>query len=140
LLHDPLGSEPIIVSGSANFSDASTKENDENMIVVQGDLQVADIYFTEFNRLWNHYYYYFRSVQESLAQGDHDNRQESLFLVEDVSWIKKYEPDTASVHAEWCGAPRATISHPGSVFCAETCKKFQRSRPGPCGARPRRDK
>ncbi|MBI2719389.1 MAG: hypothetical protein HYX36_11625, partial [Rhizobiales bacterium] len=31
LLKDPLGTDPIVVTGSANFSDASTKENDENM-------------------------------------------------------------------------------------------------------------
>ena len=56
LLRDPLGADPIVVTGSANFSDASTITNDENMIVVRGDLRVADIYFTEFNRLWGHYY------------------------------------------------------------------------------------
>ena len=62
LLMDPLGDDPIVVTGSANFSDASTNDNDENMLIIRGDRRVADIYFTEFNRLFNHYY--FRSVQE----------------------------------------------------------------------------
>ena len=62
LLMDPLGSDPIVVTGSANFSDASTNDNDENMLVIRGNRRVADIYFTEFNRLFNHYY--FRAVQE----------------------------------------------------------------------------
>ena len=62
MLIDPLGADPIVVTGSANFSVASTKENDENMLIVRGDRRVADIYFTEFNRLFNHYY--FRSVIE----------------------------------------------------------------------------
>ena len=62
LLMDPLGDDPIVVTGSANFSDASTNDNDENMLIIRGDQRVADIYFTEFNRLFNHYY--FRSVQE----------------------------------------------------------------------------
>ena len=32
LLIDPLGKDPIVVTGSANFSKASTNDNDENMI------------------------------------------------------------------------------------------------------------
>ncbi len=37
------------------------------MQFVRGNLRVADIYFTEFNRLFNHYY--FRSVTEATAHG-----------------------------------------------------------------------
>ncbi len=29
--------------------------NDENMLIIRGDQRVADIYLTEFNRLFNHY-------------------------------------------------------------------------------------
>ena len=57
LLADPLGDDPVVVTGSANFSDASTNDNDENMLVIRGDRRVADIYFTEFNRLFNHFYF-----------------------------------------------------------------------------------
>ena len=32
MLVDPLGDDPIVVTGSANFSDASTRANDENML------------------------------------------------------------------------------------------------------------
>jgi phosphatidylserine/phosphatidylglycerophosphate/cardiolipin synthase-like enzyme len=92
LLRDPLGSDPLVVTGSANFSDASTKENDENMILVRGDKRVADIYFTEFNRLFNHYY--FRSVHEALKRNGEDAESE-LFLKEKPSeWLAKYAPGT----------------------------------------------
>lgn len=93
LLRDPLSSDPIVVSGSANFSDASTNDNDENMLVIRGDLKAADIYFTEFNRLFNHYY--FRSVLED--RGDHGKKPDdaSLFLAETAAeWLKKYKPGT----------------------------------------------
>ena len=40
MLVDPLSDNPIVVAGSANFSDASTKQNDENMIVVVGNKKV----------------------------------------------------------------------------------------------------
>jgi phosphatidylserine/phosphatidylglycerophosphate/cardiolipin synthase-like enzyme len=55
MLIDPLGNDPIVVAGSANFSAASTEDNDENMVVVRGDKRVADIYLGEFMRLWSHH-------------------------------------------------------------------------------------
>ncbi len=55
MLVDPLGSNPIVISGSANFSKASTDTNDENMLIIKGDKRIADIYFGEYNRLFSHY-------------------------------------------------------------------------------------
>jgi len=55
MLIDPLSDDPIVVAGSANFSDASTTNNDENMIITRGNERVADIYFGEFMRLYSHH-------------------------------------------------------------------------------------
>jgi phosphatidylserine/phosphatidylglycerophosphate/cardiolipin synthase-like enzyme len=55
MLIDPLSDDPIVVAGSANFSVASTTENDENMLVVRGNTRVADIYLGEFMRLYTHH-------------------------------------------------------------------------------------
>jgi phosphatidylserine/phosphatidylglycerophosphate/cardiolipin synthase-like enzyme len=52
MLIDPLGEDPIVITGSANFSAPSTTDNDENMLVVRGDKSVADVYLTEFMRLF----------------------------------------------------------------------------------------
>jgi phosphatidylserine/phosphatidylglycerophosphate/cardiolipin synthase-like enzyme len=95
LLQDPLGKDPIVVTGSANFSTASTNSNDENMLLIRGDKRVADIYFTEFNRLFFHYY--FRSVQERTARAlDAEEKkttdQQTLFLAETDAWLKAYKP------------------------------------------------
>ena len=92
LLIDPLGPDPIVITGSANFSQASTTENDENMIVVRGDRRTADIYATEFNRLFNHYY--FRSVTEATAGEPQSVLDASLFLAEDDGWLQKYRAGT----------------------------------------------
>jgi phosphatidylserine/phosphatidylglycerophosphate/cardiolipin synthase-like enzyme len=90
LLMDPLGDDPIVVTGSANFSDNSTTENDENMLIIRGDPRVADIYFTEFNRLFNHYY--FRSVLNATT-ADQKSTTSSLFLSETPqAWLVKYQP------------------------------------------------
>ena len=55
MLVDPLSGDPVVVAGSANFSEASTTDNDENMIVVSGNKRVADIYLGEFMRLYSHH-------------------------------------------------------------------------------------
>jgi phosphatidylserine/phosphatidylglycerophosphate/cardiolipin synthase-like enzyme len=87
LLVDPLSNDPVIVTGSANFSNASTNDNDENMIIIRGNKRVADIYFTEFNRLFNHYY--FRSVYKN-AKANNNTFEESFFLQENDKWLEKY--------------------------------------------------
>lgn len=99
LLSDPLGPDPVVVTGSANFSKASTTENDENMIIIRGDARVADIYFTEFNRMFFHYY--FRSVVQQLSarngqqQGDQPQADQHAFdLIENDTWTLKYAPGT----------------------------------------------
>jgi len=61
MLIDPLGNDPIVVAGSANFSEASTTKNDENMLIICGNKRVADIYLGEFMRLFSHH-----SFRESL--------------------------------------------------------------------------
>jgi phosphatidylserine/phosphatidylglycerophosphate/cardiolipin synthase-like enzyme len=57
LIVDPLGASPAIVVGSANFSEASTRAKDENMLVLKGPAfsREADIYLTEFIRLFDHF-------------------------------------------------------------------------------------
>jgi phosphatidylserine/phosphatidylglycerophosphate/cardiolipin synthase-like enzyme len=91
LLHDPLGNDPIVVTGSANFSKASTQNNDENMVIIRGDTRVADIYFTEFNRLFFHYY--FRSVTEARKGAKDARTVAALFLDEKgTEWQKQYAP------------------------------------------------
>jgi phosphatidylserine/phosphatidylglycerophosphate/cardiolipin synthase-like enzyme len=55
LLIDPLSEDPLICSGSANFSRNSLINNDENMLLIRGDTRVADIYMTELDRIFRHF-------------------------------------------------------------------------------------
>jgi hypothetical protein len=55
MLIDPLSDDPIVITGSANFSDASIRRNDENMLIIRGNKGVADIYLGEFMRLYSHF-------------------------------------------------------------------------------------
>ena len=56
LLIDPLSDDPLICTGSANFSSNSLTSNDENMLLIRGEKRVADIYLTELDRIFKHFY------------------------------------------------------------------------------------
>ena len=88
LLIDPLSNDPVLVTGSANFSEPSTTANDENMIIIRGNLRAADIYFTEFNRLFNHYY--FRAVYSN-AKNNRATKDANIFLQPNDNWLEKYK-------------------------------------------------
>lgn len=62
MLLDPLSDDPVTVTGSANWSAPSMNQNDENMLVIRGNTRVADIYLTEFMRIFSHHRF-----RESLA-------------------------------------------------------------------------
>jgi phosphatidylserine/phosphatidylglycerophosphate/cardiolipin synthase-like enzyme len=55
-LIDPLEKVPVVVTGSANFSKSSITKNDENTLIIKGDQRVADIYLTEFSRMFEHFW------------------------------------------------------------------------------------
>jgi phosphatidylserine/phosphatidylglycerophosphate/cardiolipin synthase-like enzyme len=86
MLVDPLRDDPIVVAGSANFSDASTRRNDENMLIVRGNKRVADIYLGEFMRLYSHH-----AFRESLQWRDSDNPPKPLRTDD---WWSDYFGDT----------------------------------------------
>jgi len=88
LLVDPLGDDPTVITGSANFSPDSTITNDENMLVIQGDGDVADVYFTEFARMFAHYYARWWAAQmKAKGTGDAEIRS---FLDETDGWQEPY--------------------------------------------------
>lgn len=90
LLVDPLTDNPTTVTGSANFSPDSTNANDENMLVIQGDTDVADIYFTEYARIFNHFYARFWASQLTKSPADAET---ASYLDETTGWQTKYFVD-----------------------------------------------
>jgi phosphatidylserine/phosphatidylglycerophosphate/cardiolipin synthase-like enzyme len=89
MLIDPLGVDPIIFTGSANFSDASTLRNDENMLVIRGNKRVADIYLGEYMRFWNHY-----AFREWAAAHKDPAETKFKFLDTTNKWWREYFEDT----------------------------------------------
>ncbi len=91
MIVDPLSAEPVVVTGSANFSKASTDTNDENMLVIKGDKRIADIYLGEYMRLYNHYAFR-ESVKRALDNQTAGNPSQwrPQYLETKDSWMKDY--------------------------------------------------
>lgn len=114
MIIDPLGDEPIIVSGSANFSKASTDTNDENMLVIKGDKRIADIYFGEYMRLFSHYS--FREAVKWAMERKKLGKPENWtpqYLDNSDKWMKDYFQVTKDKSARCLR--RAYFSGPMSV-------------------------
>jgi phosphatidylserine/phosphatidylglycerophosphate/cardiolipin synthase-like enzyme len=95
MLVDPLTDDPLVVTGSANFSEASTQNNDENMLVIRGNTRVADIFLGEFMRAFNHFR--LRNQLNDLSDAD---AEKGFFLCPDDSWTEPYYREGTAEMAE----------------------------------------
>ncbi|MGC2236927.1 MAG: phospholipase D-like domain-containing protein [Pyrinomonadaceae bacterium] len=83
ILVDPFGSDPIIVTGSANFSNNSTVTNDSNSLILRGHTAAADIYSTEFMRMFEHYHFRAKAAASK-------DKTKAMSLVENDTWSDEY--------------------------------------------------
>ena len=81
---DAEGDNPLVFTGSANFSGNSLHNNDENLLEISECPRLAGMYLAEFLRLFEHYRA--RMAFERRASGDSD----AFKLTSDNSWSKKY--------------------------------------------------
>jgi len=84
MMIDPLGTDPMLITGSANFSDNSTRNNDENMVIIRGNRRVVDMYLCEFMRLFNHFR--IRGTRLGASANRREGEAPTLFLSPDDSW------------------------------------------------------
>jgi phosphatidylserine/phosphatidylglycerophosphate/cardiolipin synthase-like enzyme len=85
MLVDPLAADPWVVTGSANFSTASTNQNDENMLVIRGNTRVSDTYLGEFMRMYNHL-----SFRSWAAGKTKDELNKITYLDTTGDWIEDF--------------------------------------------------
>lgn len=85
MLVDPLSEDPLVITGSANFSKPSQRTNDENMLVIRGDKRVADIYFGEFMRVFDHHYA--RYIVRVLTEEGRSNPDAGYLKEETAQWL-----------------------------------------------------
>jgi phosphatidylserine/phosphatidylglycerophosphate/cardiolipin synthase-like enzyme len=97
MLVDPLSKDPLVITGSANFSKPSQRTNDENMLVIRGNERVADIYFGEFMRVFDHHYA--RYVVRTLADEGRSDPEAGYLKERTEDWLPSHF-DPASYKAK----------------------------------------
>lgn len=87
---------PVVFTGSANISDNSCYNNDENMLEIRGSKSIARTYLAEFIRLYEHYraraYYnqYSQAKKDTGKKTTKDKKVLSTFKLQpDNSWATK---------------------------------------------------
>jgi phosphatidylserine/phosphatidylglycerophosphate/cardiolipin synthase-like enzyme len=66
IIIDPNGENPIVITGSHNYSASASQKNDENMVIIQGDRALAKAYAVEVQATFDHYN--FRAVAKSMQE------------------------------------------------------------------------
>lgn len=91
IVTDPWSENPRVLFGSANFSDESCRNNDENALLIEGNRRLAAILTTEFMRMYDHYKS--RAFLNDVFKG----KAVALDLKEDEEWSRTaYDPKAYS--------------------------------------------
>ena len=78
-----MSDDPVVVTGSHNFSRAASSKNDENLVIVRGNKQLARAYATHVMSVYQHYRY--RSyIREMEAEG----KTPWSYLDDNDQWLK----------------------------------------------------
>jgi phosphatidylserine/phosphatidylglycerophosphate/cardiolipin synthase-like enzyme len=84
IIVDFTSKSPVVISGSHNLSEAASKGNDENFLIVRGNTDVADCYGCELLRLYEHYRFRFYVAERLRKRGPW------FTLQPDDSWTNAY--------------------------------------------------
>jgi phosphatidylserine/phosphatidylglycerophosphate/cardiolipin synthase-like enzyme len=138
---DPFGANPVVMTGSHNLGYKASHENDDNLMIVQGNAPLAAAYAANIIAIyqtyrWNAYVEAHRQDpqvwhglvdsdkwQENYLKEDSDNLQEILF------WLGQH---TAS------SAPPAAAPPPGPAPDATAARAVTATGPAPVSQRPPR--
>jgi phosphatidylserine/phosphatidylglycerophosphate/cardiolipin synthase-like enzyme len=52
---DPFSADPVVITGSHNFSSSASSKNDENFIIIRGDRELAEAYAVNIYGAYAHY-------------------------------------------------------------------------------------
>jgi phosphatidylserine/phosphatidylglycerophosphate/cardiolipin synthase-like enzyme len=78
---DPNGDNPVVITGSHNFSASASQKNDENMLIISGDRALAKAYAINVQSVFDHYN--FRAVAKTLQQ---EGKDVIDFMKDSKSW------------------------------------------------------
>jgi phosphatidylserine/phosphatidylglycerophosphate/cardiolipin synthase-like enzyme len=76
---DPAGENPVVMTGSHNFSKRASKKNDDNLVIIQGDHDLARTYAANIIGIYNTYRWQaWRNTEE--GQQDHGLKRNDGWL------------------------------------------------------------
>lgn len=100
IMVDPLTDDPTLITGSANYSGASTTTNEENTVVIRPGRtratsrravrRLADIYLTEYHRLFTHFT--FRAMTQGVALNEGERRPMAHLDPTDTWTVRYFAP------------------------------------------------
>src|SRR5262249_39953204 len=71
---DPFSADPVVITGSHNFSASASSKNDENFIIIRGDHTLAEAYAVNIIAAYQHYRWRARLAQDDKPfNGTKDN-------------------------------------------------------------------
>lgn len=79
--------DPTVISGSHNLSEPASSGNDENLLVIRGNTDVADVYGCELMRLYEHYRFRFNLAEQHRGDGQ---ARKPLTLDPTNAWTERY--------------------------------------------------
>jgi len=70
---DPCGENPIVMTGSHNMGKTASQKNDENLVIIEGNKELAQAYAVNIMSIYNNYRWRYRSAQGSKWRGSYIN-------------------------------------------------------------------
>ena len=84
LVIDPFSDDPIVVTGSHNFSKSANRDNDENFIIIRGHREIAMHYAINSMQTYSHYRW-----RAYLEEAEREGRDPFQYLSRDPSWQRR---------------------------------------------------
>ena len=92
---DPFGDNPVVVTGSHNFSKSASTKNDENFVVILGHHEIAMHYAINAMQTYNHYRW-----RAYLEEAEREDRDPFQYLSRSPCWRRRREAaQTKRMHA-----------------------------------------
>jgi phosphatidylserine/phosphatidylglycerophosphate/cardiolipin synthase-like enzyme len=90
---DPFGKKPVVMTGSHNMGKTASEKNDENLVIVEGDGDLAAAYAVNIMSIYDNYRWRYRVAEGSKWRG----------IKDDDGWQKQYMGNVAPELKFWMG-------------------------------------
>jgi len=68
IIIDPFGADPVVITGSHNLGPKASKGNDDNLVIVKGDSELAATYAVNIEAIYASYRWRYNRLYSKKAQ------------------------------------------------------------------------